>query len=146
MSFTNITSLTTYYKPTIIIFVSIIIIVVKRYRKGANAERDLAKKLKALGFSVIRAARSGGSISTPDLVAIKNKNILAFECKAWKIKPILKKVELKELKKWCKKSGAIGILGWKKRGSWLFLKVDQIKDKSIVRDGINIKQLVKEIK
>jgi len=123
----------------------IIIIVVKTYRKGANAERDLAKKLKSLGFSVIRAARSGGTISTPDLVAIKDKSVLAFECKAWKTKPILRKDELKEFKEWCEKSGAIGILAWKKRGRWLFLRVEEIKDKNIIKDGINIEQLTNEM-
>jgi len=114
---------------------------IKRYVKGAQAERDLSKKLKLLGYAVIRAAGSGGSISTPDLVAIKKGRILAFECKAWKTTPRLKKLEYQNFKEWCDISGAMGFLAWKNR-KWIFLGVKDIPKSNINKDGIDFKDLM----
>lgn len=114
---------------------------IKRYVKGAQAERDLAKLLKNRSFSVIRAAGSGSSISTPDLIAIKGGRILAFECKAWKTTPRLKKNEYKEFLEWCKRAGAMGFLAWKKKG-WLFMNIKNLKKSNIKKDGISLKDLM----
>lgn len=114
-----------------------------RYRKGANAERELAKLLKSQGFAVIRAARSGGSISVPDIVGIKNRVIAGFECKMWKTKPKLKNEEYNEFKDWCMKAGANGFLAWRIRADWLFLNLDDLKTKDIRKDGIGLQELVK---
>ncbi|NCN38935.1 MAG: hypothetical protein COY38_03600 [Candidatus Aenigmarchaeota archaeon CG_4_10_14_0_8_um_filter_37_24] len=113
----------------------------KRYVKGAQAERELAKQLKELGFAVIRAAGSGGSISTPDLVAIKKGRVLAFECKAWKTTPRLKKQEYEEFRGWCEQAGAMGFMAWKNRG-WKFLGVKDIPKNNISKDGINFSDLM----
>lgn len=115
---------------------------IKTYIKGARAERELAKKLKKRGFSVIRAAGSGGNISTPDLVAIKDGRILAFECKAWKTKPRLKKEEYKELVKWCKNSKAFGFMAWKNSTGWLFFDSKKMKKKYIEEDGLTFNDLM----
>jgi len=117
---------------------------IKRYVKGAQAERELSKKLKELGYAVIRAAGSGGLISTPDLVAIKKGRILAFECKAWKTTPTLKKEEYKNFKEWCEMSGGMGFLAWKQTGGngWKFLGVKDIPKTNINKDGINFKDLM----
>ena len=114
---------------------------IKRYLKGAQAERDLAKLLKNRSFSVIRAAGSGSSISTPDLIAIKKGRILAFECKAWKTMPRLKKKEYKEFLKWCERAGAMGFLAWRK-GKWLFMNIKNIKTSNIKKDGMTLKDLM----
>ena len=114
---------------------------IKRYVKGAQAERELGKKLKELGFAIIRAAGSGGSVSTPDLVAIKKGRVLAFECKAWKTIPRLKKQEYENLKEWCQMAGAMGFMAWKNRG-WKFLGVKDIPKKNIRKDGVNFKDLM----
>jgi Holliday junction resolvase len=114
---------------------------VRRYVKGARAERELGRKLEEMGFAIIRAAGSGGAISTPDLVAIKKGRVLAFECKAWKTTPHLKKQEYENFKKWCQMSGAMGFMAWKNRG-WKFLSVKDIGEKNIRKDGINFKDLV----
>jgi len=114
---------------------------IKRYVKGAQAERELSKKLKILGFSVIRAAGSGGSISTPDLVAIKRGRVLAFECKAWKTTPKLKKQEYENFKEWCEGAGAMGFLAWKNKG-WKFLCVKDMQRTNIKKDGINFSDLM----
>ena len=114
---------------------------IKRYVKGAQAERELCNKLKELGFAIIRAAGSGGSLSTPDLVAIKKGRVLAFECKAWKTTPRLKKQEYEDFKGWCQMAGAMGFMAWKNR-EWKFLNVIDIGKKSIREDGINFKDLI----
>ena len=115
---------------------------IKTYIKGAQAERDLAKKLKERGFSVIRAAGSGGNISTPDLVAIKDGRILAFECKAWKTKPRLKKGEYDEFIRWCKRANAIGFMAWKNGTDWLFLNSKKIKNSNIKEEGLSFNDLM----
>lgn len=105
------------------------------YKKGANAERELAKILKSYGFAVIRAAKSGGKISVPDLVAIKNKKIFAIECKTWKRKPSLKKEEMQELLDWAKKARGKAIIAWRKRGKWFFYnlkRVEKIQEKKFI--------------
>jgi Holliday junction resolvase len=114
---------------------------VKKYLKGAEAERELAKMLKERSFSVLRAAGSGSSISTPDLVAIKRGRILAFECKAWKTVPKLKKKEYKDFLEWCERAGAMGFLAWKNRG-WLFLNIKDVKDSNIKKDGMSFEDLM----
>ena len=114
---------------------------IRRYVKGAAAERDLSKKLKEMGFAVIRAAGSGGSISTPDLVAIKRGRVLAFECKAWKTTPRLKKEEYEDFKDWCERAGAMGFMAWKNK-EWKFLGVKDIPKTNINKDGINFKDLI----
>ncbi len=106
-----------------------------KYKKGANAERELAKMLKEMGFGVIRAAKSGGKISTPDVVAAKKGKILAIECKTWNRKPSLKKEEMKELLEWAKRAGAQAILAWRKRGKWFFYelkKVEKIEENKFI--------------
>jgi Holliday junction resolvase len=114
---------------------------IKRYVKGAQAERDLAKLLKNKSFSVIRAAGSGSSISTPDLIAIKRGRILAFECKAWKTVPRLKEKEYKDFLNWCKGAGAIGFLAWKNK-DWLFMNIKDLKKSNIKKDGMSLKDLM----
>lgn len=117
-----------------------------RYKKGANAERELAKLLKSHEFAVMRSAGSGGSISVPDIVGIKKNVIAAFECKTWKTKPRLKAEELKELKDWCSRANAYGFLAWRSRGVWLFLNVDEIQTKDIKENGMKFKELLRTLK
>ncbi len=114
---------------------------VKRYNKGARAERELCRKLESCGFAMIRAAGSGGSISTPDVVAIKKGRVLAFECKAWKTVPRLGKKEYKNFKNWCDMSGAMGFLAWRNK-NWKFLGVKDIPKTNVKKDGISFKDLV----
>ena|SRR3989344_1804191 len=114
----------------------------QRYKKGANAERELAKLLKQNNFAVVRSARSGGSISVPDILGVRNGTILAFECKMWKVKPRLKVQEREEFVDWCAKANAKGFLAWRKRGSWLFLDINDLKTKDIVKDGLNFEDII----
>lgn len=53
-----------------------------RYRKGYNLEFALKKKFVDIGFWAVRMPKSGKSPSAPiDVLCIKNKTILGFECK-----------------------------------------------------------------
>jgi Holliday junction resolvase len=115
---------------------------VKTYVKGAKAERELACILKENGFVVIRAAGSGGAISTPDLVAIKKGMVLAFEIKSWSTKPSLRKKELIEFKKWCKISGALGFFTWRRgKNNWVFLEIKKY-DGGVINGGLNLKDFL----
>lgn len=114
---------------------------IKRYMKGAQAERNLANLLKNREFSVVRVAGSGSSISTPDIIAIKKGRIFAFECKAWKTTPKLRKKELKMFSEWCEKAGAIGFLAWKKK-DWLFLNIKGLENSNIKKDGMSLRDLM----
>ncbi len=113
---------------------------VKKYEKGARAERELARILKKRFFAVVRSAGSGSSLSTPDLIAIKRGRILAFECKAWKRVPKLKPKEYSDLVEWCERAGAVGFLAWKNT-KWLFLNIKNLKEGNIKKDGITVDEL-----
>ncbi len=97
------------------------------YNKGANAERELIKILDSKGFAVLRVAGSGvNPLPCPDIVALLNGKILAFECKARKgnYLPIVKE-QLDEEIGWAEKAGAEFVVAWKiPNKGWLFLKHD----------------------
>ena len=52
------------------------------YRKGARAERELISFFDSHGYNVIRAAGSGSSGLSPDILVFKQARWHAFECKA----------------------------------------------------------------
>jgi len=93
------------------------------YAKGVRYERELLKILHSNGFSVCRAASSGGFLYPLDILAIKNGVILAFEIKRWKKEPKIDKSRLKLFAEWCERAGAIGFLAWRKK-EWLFKRLD----------------------
>lgn len=102
-----------------------------RYNKGANAERELIKTLDVAGFAVLRVAGSGvNPIPCPDVVALKDGKIIAFECKAKKGDYLaIKREQMLEEVSWSKKAGAIFIIAWKvPRNGWLFINPKYFKD------------------
>lgn len=116
---------------------------IKTYRKGALAERELANFLKKHSFAVIRAAGSGSSVSTPDLIAVKKGVVLAFEIKSWSTKPRLRKEELKMFKEWCELANAIGFFVWRKgKDNWLFLDIKKYKSVDIQKNGMSLNDLI----
>lgn len=96
------------------------------YRKGVSSERELVHLLNSRGFSVMRAPSSGGSAYPLDVVALKKGMILAFEIKTWNRKPYLEAVQVNAFREWCERAGAMGFLGWRSRGKWLFLRIEDI--------------------
>ena len=112
-----------------------------RYAKGSNSERELVHILNSRGFSVMRAPRSGGAIYPLDIVAIKRGLVLAFEIKTWDRKPYMEAAQISAFREWCERAGAMGFLGWRSRGKWLFLRLEDVlnsdykDDKWITMDG-----------
>ncbi len=101
-----------------------------RYNKGANAERELIKILDNMGFAVLRVAGSGvNPIPCPDVVALKNGKIIAFECKAKKGEYLAIKLEqMDEEVEWAKKAGASFVVAWKvPHNGWLFIKPENFR-------------------
>ena len=96
------------------------------YRKGARGEHELVHILNSRGFSVMRAPSSGGAIYPLDVVAIKKGLVLAFEIKTWNRKPYLEAAQTNAFREWCDRAGAMGFLGWRGRGKWLFLRLEDV--------------------
>jgi Holliday junction resolvase len=101
-----------------------------RYRKGANAERELIRLLFGRGLAVLRVAGSGKTpLPSPDIVAMRPGLQLAIECKAWD-KPYLSlaHAQMSELREWSRMAGAELYIAWKiPRKGWCFLKPRQFK-------------------
>lgn len=95
----------------------------KIYRKGFRAERELLRFLSARGFSCIRSASSGGSLTPVDIVAIKSGRLLCFEIKSWSRKPRLDKKQLSRFSEWCHGAGGHGFLAWYNHNQWRFLPI-----------------------
>ena len=104
-----------------------------KYNKGANAERELIKILDKVGFSVLRVAGSGvNPIPCPDVVALKNGRIIAFECKAKKGEYLaITHEQLDEEILWAEKAGAEFVVAWKvPRSGWLFFKAENFRKRN----------------
>jgi Holliday junction resolvase len=94
------------------------------YNKGANAERELIHILHDKGFAVLRVAGSGVSpLPSPDVVALKNGRIIAFECKAWKGNYLAIPTEtFNDEVNWARVAGAEFFVGWKvPHKGWFFI-------------------------
>ncbi|RLJ00225.1 MAG: hypothetical protein DRP03_01080 [Candidatus Aenigmatarchaeota archaeon] len=102
----------------------------KTYIKGSSAERELMLLLKDKGFSIARIAGSGGRRTPFDIIAIKRGNILVFEVKAWKTKPVIDKKKIEHMIRWCNNAGAIGIVAWRKDNKWFVMKINEFINKS----------------
>lgn len=118
-----------------IIIVFCLILIMAKYNKGANAERELIKILDGLGFAVLRVAGSGvNPLPCPDVVALLGGKIIAFECKARKGNYLsVKKEQLGEEVGWAEKAGAKFLVAWKvPNKGWLFVdkKVFRLAGKS----------------
>lgn len=96
------------------------------YRKGVGGERELAHLLNSRGFAVMRAPSSGGVLYPLDMIAIKRGVVLAFEVKTWSRKPRLEAASASAFREWCERAGAMGFLGWRARGKWLFLRMGDV--------------------
>ncbi|MBU1929998.1 hypothetical protein KJ972_00680, partial [Candidatus Micrarchaeota archaeon] len=95
-----------------------------RYAKGANAERELVKKLFEAGFSVARVAGSGvSSLPAPDLLAFSKSHRFGLECKAWDSTSLtIPKRQFEELVHWCDNAACQAVFAWKvSNKGWFFL-------------------------
>ncbi len=94
------------------------------YKKGAKAERELAEILWRKGYAVVRSAGSGNSYS-PDIIAIKEGKVIAFECKAWrKDVVVIPNHQMEKMLEWKRRSGAELFLAWKyPYKGWFFVPI-----------------------
>ncbi len=125
-----------------------------RYKKGANAERELIHILFDHGFSVVRTAGSGKTaLPAPDILALKQGKQLAFECKAWAAGHLsIPTEQISELVGWSKRAGVKCFVAWKiPRKGWFFLTPGQmhktkkfylISRKNALRKAINLNVIV----
>ncbi len=108
----------------------LLLIIMSRYRKGANAERELLQLLHKEGFAVVRVAGSGATaLPCPDCLALTKRKKFAFECKAWKGKYLsIAREQMQSLLLWSKQAGIPVYIAWKvPREGWLFIKPKDFK-------------------
>lgn len=101
-----------------------------KYRKGANAERELVHFLYDQGFAIARSAGSGTiPLPAPDVIALRKDKKMAFECKFWSAQYLnLSTAQMDELTSWQKTAGIDLFIAWKiPRKGWYFLKPEQFK-------------------
>lgn len=93
------------------------------YAKGSRAERELIAFFSEEGYSVIRAAGSGVSSLSPDLLLFKRGNQYAIEAKAHETENLgLDREQFLGLKRWEENTGITTLIGWRRnRQEWLFV-------------------------
>ncbi len=98
-----------------------------RYVKGARSERELLNTLHRMGYSVIRAAGSGVNALGPDIMAIKDKVCISFECKAWERGSLsLDEEQFVKLLEWEKNTAFPTYVAWRMNNKgWFFIKLSE---------------------
>lgn len=112
-----------YLDGFLVVFIQVFLMT--RYKKGADAERELIQMLFAKGFSVVRVAGSGATIlPCPDCLALSKKKKIAFECKAWSANYLnISKKQMEELVSWSKNAGIELFVAWRlPRLGWRFIE------------------------
>ncbi len=101
------------------------------YGKGSRAERELIHYFTENGYSVIRAAGSGVSSLSPDLLLFKRGNQYAIEAKAHETENLsLDRDQFLGLKKWEENTGITTLVGWRRnREEWLFVPLSIFDEK-----------------
>jgi Holliday junction resolvase len=114
---------------------------IKRIRKrGYRAERQLVRKLRALGFRSVRVPVSAPSSEPlPDVFATKGKYLLAFEVKAPNAdRTYFRKDQVKKLFDFMEMfevyDRKLAVLACKFPYRWVFKHADEIADYVIVKD------------
>jgi Holliday junction resolvase len=100
------------------------------YKKGARAEHELIDYFDSHGFSVIRAAGSGVSSLSPDILVFKRGLQYAFEAKAHETENLsLDKEQVIGLRKWEENTGITAYVGWRRnREPWYFIPLSVLKE------------------
>jgi Holliday junction resolvase len=124
-------------------------------KKGTRAERELFHMLWKSKFAVVRGAGSGSTpLPCPDLIAGNGKKVYAIECKSVKdSKKYFNVEEIKQLKEFSKKFGAIPLVGIRfDHKGWYFLEPKKLKKTSKMlmitfemakKKGFSFKDLIK---
>lgn len=100
------------------------------YGKGSRAERELINFFSEKGFSVIRAAGSGVSSLSPDLLVFKRGKQYAIESKAWEKENLnIDRDQFIGLKNWEENTGITAYIGWRRnREPWYFLPLSLFEE------------------
>ena len=100
-----------------------------RYVKGARSERELLNKFYELGYSVIRSAGSGVNALGPDILALRNKEAICIECKAWDRGSLsLDPEQFTKLLEWERNTSFPTFVAWRMNGKgWYFIRLDEFK-------------------
>ncbi len=99
----------------------------RRYVKGARSERELLNILYGQGYSVMRSAGSGVNSLGPDIIAIKNRECLSIECKAWDRGSLsLDEEQWQKLAEWESNTAFPTFVGWRMNNKgWFFIKLGE---------------------
>ncbi len=110
-----------------------------RYRKGANAERELIRMLEKEGFAVIRSAGS----KKVDIVAGNGRLYLCIEVKSTKGEKLyINEEEISKLTSFAEKFGGKAIIAVKFiNNGWYFLYPNQL-----MKSGKNYKIMLRDVK
>ncbi len=102
---------------------------VKTYRKGSRAERELIDHFSGRGFSVIRAAGSGVNSESPDILIFRRGFQYAIEAKAWEKENLnIPKDQFLLMKRWEENTGITCVVGWRRnRMPWYFIPLSVFK-------------------
>lgn len=119
-------------------------------KRGYDAERELVKKLRAVGFDALRIPVSAPSNEPlPDVFGIRGDTILAFEVKSqvrytyYKRHQVSKLHEFLEIHRIYPNRLAVLAAKFKYKG-WVFGVADKVDDYSLrIGQGISFKDLMK---
>jgi len=128
-------------------------------RRGIEAEHDLARRLWASGFAVIRGPASGAKakhIIYPDLVAIRKGVVLVFEVKRRTSTSTIyiDRRQVEKLVEFAERAGGDAYIAVKtgNPGSWIFIRVDHLEEtrggnykvteETLREKGVGLRELV----
>lgn len=112
-----------------------------KYQKGATFERLLVRKFWDVGFASLRAAGSGSApLPLPDIIAIKDRRILAIECKtSAKDQFYLSKHNIEKLSSFSKLAGAEAYVAVKfNTKKPMFIPLDLVTNRKISRNSTSL--------
>lgn len=129
-------------------------------RRAFQRERDLARRLWALGFAVIRGPASGSKTKRliyPDLVAIKNGRVYVFEVKTREEEGniYIEPHQVEKLREFSRRSGGRSFIAVKivRETEWRFIPIESLEktesgrykiDKRLIAEGYKIEDLYRE--
>ena len=75
----------------------------------------------------MRAAGSGVNSLSPDIIAIKEDKLYAFECKAWNSNLLIEPERFESLKQWEKNTRMQVFIAWRiNNKGWFFIKLEEL--------------------